>query len=164
MKTFKIYGCLFLAFISFKASAQKEKDTIVKYINTKTYVLSLREIENRGTGNVTPLMQGRHLLTVTPDSIMIELPDFSTLGFDAPGIQIDNRPTFVSKRYTYKTKDNKNGTWNIYIDLEKPPGSTSKVNLLLRIDNHGYTTLNVNRSTKPTAVYNGYLYGIDEKL
>ena len=168
MKTLKRFLMLAAVFTAVQASAQTDKETTAKLVDSKTLTFNATSAQplanadlnailsrmpgGQGGGNIQ-LNGAMYDLKITKDSVVAYLPYYgraytATMNPDDSGIR------FKSKDFTYKVEQKKKGNWIITIN---PKDVKDGQRLTLNVGTTGYAMLNVINNNRQAITFSGYI-------
>ena len=168
MKTLKKLSFIFLALFAFTANAQTDKATTAKIVEGKTYTfvatsaipLNSTDINNilskmggNAGGGMINLSGASYDVKITADSVVAYLPYYGR-SYNAPLNRDDSGFKFLSKDFTYSSKNRKKGGWEVIINTKDTKESPR---LSFSISENGYGSLIITSNNKQSITYNGYL-------
>ncbi len=130
---------------------------------TPTNSAELNRVMNSMSGGITAgsinLNGQGYDLKITPDSLTAYLPYYGR-SYSAPIGQNEGGVKFKSKKFKYKSKKNKKGSWDIELNTND---INENYRMSLNIGKTGYASLSLSSNNKQNITYNGYITEITEK-
>lgn len=168
MKTLKKLLMLAAVFTAAHASAQTDKETTIKLVDSKAFTFNATSAQplanaelnailsrmpgGQGAGNIQ-LSGSMYDLKITKDSVVAYLPYYGR-AYTATMNPDDNGIRFNSKDFVYKAERKKKGNWIITIN---PKDVRNGQRLTLNVGTTGYAMLNVIDNNRQAITFSGYI-------
>ena len=139
-----------------KEEKKAAKEAQIKGLAERKNFKFFAETMNPSKGRVRQIAGQNYYLTVSPDSVISDLPYFGR-AYSAPIGNSDVGMKFIVTEYDYEISERKKGGYTIIIS----PKSGDARKITLTMGSEGNTTLNIISNNRETITYNGY---IDERI